>query len=70
MESADREAKLRGTVQQNQIDNLLASVAAIKDLLAKGGATVLKSEAEKLRDQFVRGELRRETTREAVESQG
>ena len=36
-----------------------ASISAIKDVLAKGGASVVKSESDKLRDQFIRGEFPR-----------
>ena len=49
-------------------DDLFKSVAAIKDLLAKGGVTTPKTESEKLRDQFVRGEFRRETARDVIEA--
>ena len=51
-----------------RIDTLEASVAAIKDLLAKGGASFVKPEAEKLRDAFVRGDFQRGPVREVVES--
>jgi hypothetical protein len=39
-----------------RIDKLVDSVNSIKDLLAKGGATV-KPEADKLREAFIRGEF-------------
>jgi len=42
-----------------RIASLEDSVRALKDLIAKGGATAVKTEKEVLRDQFVRGEFSR-----------
>jgi hypothetical protein len=42
------------------------SVAGIKDLLAKGGATMLKSAPEALREQFIREGFVRPTEKEAA----
>ena len=44
--------KVRITVLEN-------GLAGVKDLLAKGGLTAVKTEADKLRDNFVRGEFAR-----------
>lgn len=44
------------------------SIAAMKETLVKGGANVLKPEADKLRDAFVRGEFNRGPSRAAVEA--
>lgn len=38
---------------QERVKQLEDSVAAIKDLLAKNGANILKPEAQKLRDEFI-----------------
>ena len=44
------------------------SIRAIKELLAKGGVSAMKIEADKLRDQFVRGEFQRGPTRQEIET--
>ena len=44
------------------------SIRAIKELLAKGGVSAMKIEADKLRDQFVRGEFQRGPSRQEIES--
>ena len=46
------------------------SIFAIKDFLAKSGANITKTESDKLREQFVKGEFRRDTTQEVIEAQG
>lgn len=51
-----------------RVNKLDESIRAIKDILSKGGATAVKPESDKLRDQFVRGELNRLPTRAEVES--
>lgn len=55
---------------RTEVTGVKASLAAIKEALAKGGAAVLKPEAEKLRDEFVRGEFNRGPGRAAVEANG
>lgn len=44
---------------RERISALEKSLAAMKELLAKGGATMIKTEADKLRDQFVKGDFQR-----------
>lgn len=40
--------------EQVRVAALEKSVAALKDLIAKGGVTMIKTEADRLRDNFVR----------------
>lgn len=43
------------------------SIAALKDLLSKGGVMAMKPEKDLLRDEFVRGEFSRGPSRSEVE---
>ncbi len=60
---------LRGMVlnMQSEIVALKTSISAIKDIIAKSGASVIKSQSELLRDRFVRGELPRDAEQARID---
>ena len=59
-----------GYAHAKRIVDIEKSIMAIKDVLAKGEATAIRPESEKLRDAFVRGEYVRGPSREVIEAQG
>jgi hypothetical protein len=67
LQTACRANASRSDDASDRIKILETSISGIKDLLAKTGATTIKSEAEKMRDQFVRGEFTRAPNRIEVE---